>query len=687
MVDMNLSHEDAVMLWSDVVEMAHGYGDPSMLPWLERLTPVSLENSVMTVSTRQNWTVRKIMGEYRPAIEQLLREITLEPIALQVVVASAAAGGAPAVPAPAPVPAGASAAIPAIPPQPVDAVAAVMPAVHDPVAPVAAVPPAPTAPMGEATSLPTGTAPAGETPAPLPVAGSEMFHVKHPDDIPAAPSAAIETGATLAAAEQAATAGLSPAALAGAAVAAGRTGLFNRHASHVAPAAPQGVPVQPAPASGGTPTPTPLSVPAAIGGVPTVSPASAGVSLSADQAAAPGGVPAVAGTPGTPEAVPSAEPSTEFTALAEPETVAQDAAVPILEDGAVPKAAVSSGYSDFSFETYIVGESNTLAYSMARAVAEQPGSATNLNPLFIWGPSGNGKTHLLLSIANYLHEHQPGMNVQYVPSNAFVEQYVDEINNKKYRGNKVLEAYRTVDVLLVDDVQFFEAKQSSVTAFFDIFNQLIGEGKQIVLAADTPPDYLSLDDRMRTRFSSGVVIDIKAPTYEMKRAILLSYYERCRVRMNWCNVEIPHSLFDTIAQLAPNNPRNMQGLVTSIMIKASNDPNVLSTEGIKATIGEMFKGTNVVTIADIIRKICDAYDVKADDIKGKSRTKNISEARQVVMWMARQLTDESYENIGAELGGRDHSTVYYGISTIEKRSSEDKSFLFKLERLKKEILG
>ncbi len=696
MVDMNLSHEDAVMLWNDVVEMAHDCGDPSMLPWLERLTPVSLENSVMTVATRQNWTVRKIMGEYRPAIEQLLQEITLEPIALQVVVASTATGGVPAL---APVPAAAPAAVPAVSQQPADTAVAAVPTMQDPTAPVSAVPAAPIAPTGEAAPVPIGASHVGEAPASVPSAtGDEMFHVKHPDDISAVPGSAAGTETAAAAAEQTGTAGLSPAALAGAAVAAGRTGLFGRYTPHAAPAtaqqqaasipaAPQqGVPVTPAPGTAGMPTPMPLPATAAAGTVPVAPPSPAGIPAPTDPPAATG-TPAATGLPGMPEPAAPAEPSAEFTALAEPETVTQDAAVPILEDGAVPKAAVSSGYSDFSFDTYIVGESNTLAYSMARAVAEQPGSATNLNPLFIWGPSGNGKTHLLLSIANYLHEHQPGMNVQYVPSNAFVEQYVDEINNKKYRGNKVLEAYRTVDVLLVDDVQFFEAKQSSVTAFFDIFNQLIGAGKQIVLAADTPPDYLSLDDRMRTRFSSGVVIDIKAPTYEMKRAILLSYYERCRVRMNWCNVEIPHNLFDTIAQLAPNNPRNMQGLVTSIMIKASNDPNVLSTEGIKATIGEMFKGTNVVTIADIIRKVCDAYDVKADDIKGKSRTKNISEARQVVMWMARQLTDESYENIGAELGGRDHSTVYYGISTIEKRSSEDKSFLFKLERLKKEILG
>ncbi len=620
-MNMNLSHEDAVMLWNDVVEMAHDCNIPSMLPWLERLTPVSLENSVMTVSTRQNWTVRKIVGEYQPTIEQLLQDITLEPITLQIMVASAVGEGA-----------GTSLQMP-----------------------------------GASTNAAvSSSAPAG------PSNGEEMFHVKHPES-------GEEDRESPAFADQADTvelsdtpSRLSPAAMAGAAVAAGHTGLFSgRNPYHAK------TPAHPDRAQ----TPT-----TAVPGTPS------NLSVATGQKTAPL-TPQTAPSTSVPSSEPAALPHNDATdsagepqQLAVPETVEQEAVVPILEDGAVPKAAVNSGFSDFNFDTFIKGDSNIIAFSMARAVAEQPTSPTNPNPLFIWGPSGNGKTHLLLSIANYLHDHQPGMNVQYVPSNAFVEQYVDEINNKRYRGNKVLEAYRTVDVLLVDDVQFFEAKQSSVTAFFDIFNQLISDGKQIVLAADTPPDYLNLDDRMRTRFGSGVVIDVKAPTYEMKRAILLSYYERCRARMDWCDVEIPTKLFDIITELAPNNPRSMQGLIMSILIKANNDPKVLSSEGIKATIGELFKSTKAVSIDGIIRKVCATYDVRAEDIKGKSRTKNISEARQVVMWMARQLTDESYESIGAELGGRDHSTVYYGISTIEKRTINDRGFLYKLERLKQEIL-
>lgn len=614
---MNLSHEDAVMLWNDVVEMAHDCDDPSMLPWLERLTPVSLENSVMTVSTRQNWTVKKIVGEYQLTIEALLRDITLEPISLQVVVASAVAASD------------------------------------------------------------------GETPRTS--AEDAAFHVKHSTSqapaaaaagTPACGSAPDADPATASAPAASSAPSPSAAALAGAAVAAGRTGLFSSGIPRIS----RSIPADRAAAS-----PEPASAvsleSAAFPNVPISSATSTPVAQSgtATEAAIETGAIRV-------EAHAEPNAAVEFTAITEPETVAQDAVVPILEDGTIPKSAVSSGYSDFSFDTYIVGESNNLAFSMAKAVAEQPGGTSNLNPLFIWGPSGNGKTHLLLSIVNYLRVHQPNMNVQYVPANAFVDQYIDDLRRKR-SGSEVLKDYRDVEVLLVDDVQFLENKQQSVTTFFDIFNQLISKGKQIVLAADTPPDYLNLDNRVRSRFGSGVVIDIKAPTYEMKRSILLSYYERCRQRMDWCDVEIPPKLFDTITELAPNNPRSMQGLITSIIIKASDNPDVLTSEGIKKTISELFKSTEAVSIGSIIRKVCEAYDVTVEDVRGKSRTKTISEARQVVMWMARQLTDESYETIGSELGGRDHSTVYYSIGKVEERLTEDKSYLYKLDRLKKEIVG
>ena len=609
-MQMNLSAEDAAMLWSDVAGMAHDGPDPSIIPWIERLSPVSLENGVMTVSTKQNWTAKRIMGEFRTIIEELLQEITLEPISLNVVVDSPMFHVEQSQ-NPAPMPQGLATA-----------------ATEDEVKAIS----------GEAMETASQKGPADPQTTPTTQYNSR-------------PSAAALIGAAnrtkfaaTGTSETTYSPGLTPAQALAKANLAARDHVEQSAAiqSENAPESTASDPIMP-------PVIDSRTISFADEGAATYS---HGDSLIAQ---------------------PSNQP------------VQSESPVPILNDGAMPASAISTGFTDFNFDTYIVGEANSIAYNMAQAVAEQPGSVPN--PLFIWGPSGNGKTHLLLSILNYIGEHQRGLTARYVASNTFVEQYVDDIRNKKLKGREVLKEYRDIDVLLMDDVQFFENKQESITTFFDIFNQLILDGKQIVLAADIPPDYLSLDDRMRTRFGMGLVVDIKAPTYEMKRSILKSFYERCRGRMQWCSAEIPDSLFDAMARLAPDNPRNMQGLITSLMIKAGTDPNALSLDGIKAAVNDLFKTTVTISLDLIIKRISEVYEVSVDDMKGKSRTRAISEARQIAMWMARQLTDESYENIGEALGGRDHSTVYYSINKVEEKIEADKSYSYKLDRLRNEIVS
>ncbi len=583
---MNLSVEDAKLLWDDVVEMAHDCDDASVVPWLERLSPVSLEDNVLTVSTRQNWTARKTMGEYREVIESLLHEITLENVTLSVVVVM---GGA----------------------QPDAQVAGTSVSSST----TSAIPSMMERSLEQSANMQIDT---------LVSPYGEMEH-----------SMEDNAGGTV-------ESHRSAAALAGAAAAGRAFSPVTRKRTALSPiadgAARAAAAMQPT-----DPAPRPQEPPADL----------------------PASIPTFAETPVMDMSGASEQPL----------------------EAPAGGAAEDRPASDLRFDTYIVGEANKLAYSMARAVAEQPGTMPNLNPLFIWGPSGNGKTHLLHSIENYIAEHQPAMHVLFVNSNEFVENYIDDIRNKRLRGTEVLKAYRGVDVLLVDDVQFFEAKQESVTTFFDIFNQLKDHGKQVVLAADTPPDYLELDDRMRTRFGSGLVVDVKAPTYEMKRSILKSYYDRYRSRMDWCTAEIPSDLFDLIAQLAPNNPRTMQSLMTSILVRAASDPSTLTPEGIKETVKTQFKSAEEVSVDSILHVVTAAYDVTEADIRSKSRKKKISEARQVAMWMARTLTETSYDEIGRQLGGRDHATVYYSISVVEKRTEEDKSYLYKLERLKEEITG
>ena len=342
----------------------------------------------------------------------------------------------------------------------------------------------------------------------------------------------------------------------------------------------------------------------------------------------------------------------------------------------------SSRIEDFTFENYIVGEANRLAYKFAQDVAEQPGYTAN--PLFIYGASGYGKTHLLYAIINYIKTHQPNAyKVIYVSADTFVEQYVENVHIRNIHGESVTKEYREADILLVDDVQQFAGKQESMGTFFNIFNDLIRQGKQIVLAADVAPDYLNFDARMKTRFGQGLVVDIKTPTYEMKRSILKSFYMRSPLRADMQS-HIPDEVFDYIAELGPDNPRSMQGIITSLIPEATQNPSIFTFEGIRDFIGKLHRAQESITINTIAKIIGEHYALDVETICGKSRVKNVSEARQVVMWMSRQLTDLTYDEIGEFLGGRDHATVNYGIKIVEKRCS-DKGYSYMLSQLKRTI--
>ena len=339
--------------------------------------------------------------------------------------------------------------------------------------------------------------------------------------------------------------------------------------------------------------------------------------------------------------------------------------------------------SEYTFDTFIVGDANRLAFDVARAAAE--GDRLPGNPIFLYSKSGLGKTHLLFSILNYVSANRPDTEVVYATSNGFVEDYVDEMFNKKYRGKEVMKKYRNCDILLIDDVQFFTRKQESAVTFFDIFNQLINEGKTIVLTADEPPDYLQLDERMKTRFNMGTVIDIATPSYELKRHILQYHYERRRALVSWLATELTSSQLDTIAELSPNNIREMQGFLTKVMMQASTGaPTPLDEDDIRAIHDELFRINQSVSIATIVRVVSKKFGVSEEEMTSPKRSKPINEARQVSMWLARQMTDDSYSSIGRHFN-RDHSTVYNAIANIERRSQSDRSFMNMLESLEKTI--
>lgn len=337
---------------------------------------------------------------------------------------------------------------------------------------------------------------------------------------------------------------------------------------------------------------------------------------------------------------------------------------------------------EFTFENFVVGEANRLAFKFTQDVAVQPGCTAN--PLFIYGSSGYGKTHLLYAICNYIKMNQhDAYKVIYVPADTFVEQYVENVHNRNIHGEQVTKEYKEADILLVDDVQQFAGKQESMSTFFNIFNDLIRQGKQIVLAADVAPDYLNFDARMKTRFGQGLVVDIKTPTYEMKRSILKNLYMRSPLRADLKN-NIPDEVFDYIAELGPDNPRSMQGIITSLIPEATQNPAIFTYSGIQDFINKLHRASDSINITMIAKKICEHYAIDVATIQGKSRVKNVSEARQVVMWMSRQLTDLTYDEIGEFLGGRDHATVSYGINVVDKRCA-DKGYSYMLTQLKRSI--
>ncbi len=701
-MSQEMLQEDARLLWADLLDEAQSRGLDDLLVWLGRAQPATFDGATMCLVTRQKWAARNLMGKYRETLEGLMQEITMEPVALDVQVEDAGE-----TPAPASAQAGA----------PAQAGVQACPAAVAAVAPAAASVPVPTAmPAMQQSTIPENPAsaptPAVQAPTSMPAAVNPATAAQAIPAYDAPAQMSVQPSATAPSAAFAAVPApvtATPSTMSAVQVAPEVDGLTPSvqpvPAAPFAQAAPEaGVPVTVAPAAVAEPAPQ-ASLSPAPAVVEQPEPQGAGLSAAAlaGRAAAHGHAPIrsrlfqTAGQDQGLSAQTSApqQLSNTFSTASAPNaaTPAAPAAptspvtpIPVLEDGVEQKDEVKAqSGTDFTFDTYIVGESNRIAYNLARAVAEQP-DGSMFNPLFIWGPSGNGKTHLLLSIRDYIACHQPQTQALYIPANAFVTQFIDEIRNRKLRGNEVLRAYRDVDVLLVDDVQFFEDKQDSVTAFFDIFNEMmLSGGKQIVLAADRAPDYLRLDPRMRTRFGQGMVADIKAPTWEMKVSILKSFYERLRQRNGMSGVTLSDRALELMADHCPDNPRQMAGLINNVMFNAEVDPSILTEDGLRGAIDSMFKQVAVINLDRIMDVVAKESGVTKEQMASDSRVKQVKEARQLVMWLASQLTDEPYTSIGGALS-RDHSTVSHGIKKVNERRETDRGYMHMLEDLKNKVM-
>ncbi|MBQ3161589.1 MAG: chromosomal replication initiator protein DnaA [Oscillospiraceae bacterium] len=318
----------------------------------------------------------------------------------------------------------------------------------------------------------------------------------------------------------------------------------------------------------------------------------------------------------------------------------------------------------YTFDTFIVGRSNEFAYAACTSVAKEPGST--YNPLFIHGPSGLGKTHLMTAISNEIKRRNPKTNIIYVTGETFANELINAIQQKK-DTSQFHQKYRSADVLLIDDVQFIAGKESTQEEFFHTFNELHKVGKQIVLTSDRPPkDIKTLEDRIRTRFEWGLIADISTPDFETRVAII-------RRKAEMLNLIIPDDVSEYIANKLKGNIRQLEGCVKKLKASKHLVGTPPSMAQAQNAIREILSDEQPapITIERILNEVGNVYGVSAEDIISKKRSAQISIARKVSCYVLKEVTDMSYKSIGMELGARDHSTIIYYCGDIEKLVAKD----------------
>ena len=315
------------------------------------------------------------------------------------------------------------------------------------------------------------------------------------------------------------------------------------------------------------------------------------------------------------------------------------------------------GTEEYTFERFVVGASNKFAHAAAQAVAERP--AQTYNPLFIYGESGLGKTHLLYAIAHKIHQNHPDYRIVYIKGDSFTNELIQAI--REGRNPEFREKYRSADVFLMDDVQFIAGRDSTQEEMFHTFNTLYELKKQIVFTSDRPPkEMLRLEDRLKTRFEWGLLADIQPPDYETRMAII----KNKAVRMG---VELPEFLLQLIAENITANVRQIEGTVNKIMAYQQLMGDSVDKDTVVRAVKDMFKEkSDIVPTADvIIDEVCKFYNIEPATLRGQGRAKDISLARQIAMYQIRRMTNLSLKEIGKEFDNRDHTTVLHSIERIE----------------------
>ena len=345
------------------------------------------------------------------------------------------------------------------------------------------------------------------------------------------------------------------------------------------------------------------------------------------------------------------------------------------------KALLAEKYLNpkYTFDNFVVGPSNYLAHAAARAVAESPGIASN--PLFIYGGSGLGKTHLIQAIGIYILEKNPDSKVLYTSSENFLNEFITAINEMKM--NEFKSKYRKVDVLIIDDVQFLEGKERIQDEFFYTFNALFQNNKQIIITADKDPDKLKgLDERLITRFQWNLMADIQPADYETRVAILLKNAEILGMEVD----DDLREVINIIAEKIKDNIRELEGAFTRVKFFSETLGEKPNKAFAKKILKDILANNDTIITPEKIKKIvCKYYNIKVSDVESSKRTNSIAFPRQVAMYLIREMTDSSFPKIGDMFGGRDHTTVKYACGKIEDEIKNDSNFKEIIESIKREI--
>ena len=329
----------------------------------------------------------------------------------------------------------------------------------------------------------------------------------------------------------------------------------------------------------------------------------------------------------------------------------------------------------FSFENFIVGKNSEFAYSVSLAVAETPGK--NYNPLFIYGGSGLGKTHLMHAIGHYVLKHHPKKKVLYISSEMFTNELINSLNSKSM--DKFKRKYRNIDVLLIDDIQFIEGKDATETEFFHTFETLYNKNKQIVISSDRPPQKLTgLDERLRSRFLWNITADIQPPDFETRVAILKSKAEMENVEIN----DDVNQVIYMIAEKIKYNVRELEGAFTRIVSFSAIMKKPINMSLARTTLNDIITSSDMkITMNTIKAEVAEYYGITIKDMDSSKRSRNLVVPRQVAMYLCKEMTDNSLPQIGKEFGGRDHTTVLHACKKISGNMMEMQETIDKLMML------